>query len=630
VSFQQIASVSRLRPDVRGASPRGVAARWNTACRASIAVWAGLAVLGIAGLAAAENGSPPPVEIGREVPYLGTSLEVLLDAPPDLEVATIASGALDDRFEPQSVPIPSWGMRQPVVWARLALANRDPEPAEAVLVLEYAVVDSVELFRPSAGGGFERLVAGDSVRDSAAIRQHRRPAFPLRVPGDSVLPIWLRIETTASQTLPLHLHTPESFAAADRLDQLLFGLLFGAVALFVVYTGAVAFFLRSRACGWFAVYVSSLGSLVAIREGFVAEWLGEGADPLSSVVNLGTIGLLYFSGAKLLREFLNVARVSRRDDRILAGLQWLAVVWTPLALAGPAFAGVLSLMLMGVGPIFSSLLALRYWIRGVPNARYFAIGWTVAHTNSVVDFLYIAGAIGFSPLIQDLLPVSLGVAVVCFAFGIIEQTYNYQIFAREDPLPCLANRRHFSQHLEIEWSVLERHDDPASVVMIDLDCFKAFNDRYGHLEGDRCLAAVARLLRSATRRRGDLAARFGGEEFVVLLSRTGVDDARRIAEELRAGIEALAIDHEGSEVRSVVTASFGVATATPTEGIVPSELVRRADAALYRAKALGRNRVAVASAGGVDPDAEKEDEGGDAGISQAPSTDAAIRPPVIA
>jgi diguanylate cyclase (GGDEF)-like protein len=163
-----------------------------------------------------------------------------------------------------------------------------------------------------------------------------------------------------------------------------------------------------------------------------------------------------------------------------------------------------------------------------------------------------------------------------------------------DALTGIANRRAFDEVLETEWRRAARAGTPLSLVMADIDCFKSFNDGYGHRHGDDTLAAVAGALQECLHRAGDFVARYGGEEFVVLLP--GIDGPRAaaFAETLRARVEALGIAHERSTVAPVVTVSLGVASAVPAKGVAASTLIDAADRALYRAKGEGRNRVATA------------------------------------
>lgn len=160
-----------------------------------------------------------------------------------------------------------------------------------------------------------------------------------------------------------------------------------------------------------------------------------------------------------------------------------------------------------------------------------------------------------------------------------------------DSLTGLANRRRLDETLDAEWRRAARSQSPLAVVLADIDAFKAYNDTLGHPEGDKCLFAVAEVIRHGAGRAGDFAARYGGEEFIILIP--GMDHAAATAhaEKLRQACEARAIAHPASSVGPVVTISLGVAACVPAEEGTSAELIAAADAALYRAKREGRNRV---------------------------------------
>ena len=160
-----------------------------------------------------------------------------------------------------------------------------------------------------------------------------------------------------------------------------------------------------------------------------------------------------------------------------------------------------------------------------------------------------------------------------------------------DSLTGLANRRHLDEVLEREWRRAMRLQASLAIVVADIDAFKAYNDALGHPEGDKSLIAVAEVIRKATSRAGDFAARYGGEEFVILIPGADASEAMAFAEGLRAAIEARAIPHPASSVAPVVTISIGVAAHVPSAAGSASSLFAEADAALYRAKQDGRNRV---------------------------------------
>ena len=165
-----------------------------------------------------------------------------------------------------------------------------------------------------------------------------------------------------------------------------------------------------------------------------------------------------------------------------------------------------------------------------------------------------------------------------------------QLLALSDSLTGLANRRHFDATLDVEFKRAMRDGAPLALVMFDVDYFKKFNDYRGHVEGDAALQMVSRALLAGQRRPGDLAARFGGEEFAILLPDTDQDGALAVAESIRAAIAALAFPHGASPLR-IITVSAGAHSLIPQRGQPPRALIEAADRGLYRAKARGRNGV---------------------------------------
>lgn len=165
--------------------------------------------------------------------------------------------------------------------------------------------------------------------------------------------------------------------------------------------------------------------------------------------------------------------------------------------------------------------------------------------------------------------------------------------AQQDALTGLANRRHFDDVLNREVLRAERERHPLSLIMIDIDYFKVFNDSYGHQAGDECLRQVSDVLRSALKRPADLATRYGGEEFAVILPYADRDSGEVVAEKIRVAILSRAIPHDGSQIDGIayVTISTGVATFAGDERGTSEEIIGAADDRLYQAKDEGRNRV---------------------------------------
>lgn len=164
-----------------------------------------------------------------------------------------------------------------------------------------------------------------------------------------------------------------------------------------------------------------------------------------------------------------------------------------------------------------------------------------------------------------------------------------------DGLTGICNRRMFDQRLETEWNDSKRHRKPLSLIILDIDYFKQYNDLYGHVGGDECLRSLAVALNATVRRQRDVVARFGGEEFALLLPETDEVMARKLAQECAEGIGRLQIPHKNSSVSQFVTASIGVKTTVPAGDTTPREFVEEVDRMLYAAKDNGRNRIEAAS-----------------------------------
>jgi diguanylate cyclase (GGDEF)-like protein len=174
--------------------------------------------------------------------------------------------------------------------------------------------------------------------------------------------------------------------------------------------------------------------------------------------------------------------------------------------------------------------------------------------------------------------------------------------ANTDQLTRIPNRRQYDQTFKKEWRRCTREDLPISMLLIDVDYFKKYNDRFGHSRGDDCLLSVANRLGSISRRPGDIAARHGGEEFAVLLPNTSLENAMMLADRFRVSIERLGIEHPDSEY-NVLTVSIGVSSCDPmqrdntSDVVYPAMLMNSADNAMYLAKRQGRNRIATQGCG---------------------------------
>jgi len=230
-------------------------------------------------------------------------------------------------------------------------------------------------------------------------------------------------------------------------------------------------------------------------------------------------------------------------------------------------------------------------LKALDSTRNIPVMFVTSHdSESDETFGIDLGAVDY---ITRPLSVSILLARVRTHVNVRRQALMYEHFASVDGLTGLANRRCFDQTLQQEWARAQRTGESLSLLFADIDHFKRYNDTYGHGSGDEILRQVAQRVQQAATRPSDLAARYGGEELVLLLPNTGIEGARQVAEGLRFEVERLGAQFGRLSI------SIGCHASVPTVGLDPATLVARADAELYRAKREGRNRVCVS--GSSDP-----------------------------
>lgn len=235
-----------------------------------------------------------------------------------------------------------------------------------------------------------------------------------------------------------------------------------------------------------------------------------------------------------------------------------------------------------------------YYFKNLPSLPFIIM---VAKAHADIYAVWRQRALIISSVMGTLTLAFIGLS---FAFGVqlkrrMRAESELAMLARTDALTGLNNRRRLDEILDQEWLRAKRKQSAFSLLFVDIDWFKAYNDTYGHPAGDSVLAIVAKCIGENIRRPMDSAARYGGEEFVVVLPDTSLEGAAFIAENIRVAISELAIEHTGSEV-GYITASIGCATWEPERDLDLSALLHAADEALYSAKTTGRNRVALYNA----------------------------------
>ena len=422
----------------------------------------------------------------------------------------------------------------------------------------------------------------------------------LRLPSDAWRADRVELdESVVRASAPPYLMTAEAFASIGWRSwwyQAFFGLFLG---LALVH-GMLAVTLRSRAFGRYTIVMLAQAAILL-------PWLGiarpppEISQPLHAVLQS-----VIFAGLTLFTiAFFERARLPRYVLIALWSLVAvnISTVWGDDVLQDlypvPELATQVITTAMYLAFVAAGVFGVR---RRVDGAWYYIAGTALSAAGFVCsEFL----PPRYDPVVQSLPMLGSGLEALLLALALSlrlrrqeRERVKLERLVSVDGLTGIANRTALDERLPDAWETARREGQPLAVLMVDVDHFKAYNDTYGHLAGDRVLRHIARALEESAKRDNDLVARYGGEEFVVLLPGADRDGAQVIAARLLDAIDRLQIEHGGVQSKRL-TVSIGVASVVPIRPGDGSELVRRADTALYVAKSTGRNRVVVDEPGGA-------------------------------
>lgn len=351
--------------------------------------------------------------------------------------------------------------------------------------------------------------------------------------------------------------------------------------------------------------------IVNLANGFILAAVLWNAVPASVLLSWSGL-LVAVTGARFLslRAFRNASPRSESDHaywtkHFLAGACAAGVVWglSGILLFDPAsfphqvvLAFVLGGMVAGAVPLLSSV-SHAYWCFVIPvvvpiSIRMMMTGDRIHLVMGLMMVIFGLAMLATSAQVHRLFRDSEKLRRELFSSTEVAQALEYLV--RLDSLTGIPNRRLFEEELSKEWARAKRDHAPLSLIMVDIDHFKEYNDHYGHPAGDLCLVDVAQAMHHALSRPGDMVARIGGEEFAFLLPQTDLSGAVSVAEQIRERILDLNFPHEASPVANQVTLSFGVSSSELVSVTSPAELIRTSDIALYEAKRCGRNQIMAA------------------------------------
>jgi diguanylate cyclase (GGDEF)-like protein len=536
-------------------------------------------------------------------------LEILEDPDGQLGLKDVLAPAMQERFQALGRGTLRLGVRQSAYWVRFqvqaglppSLAGQQPT---RLLELGKAIIDQVDIHLPLGEGQWRHLPAGSTRPRPPQQMQFRTPVFLLPTDLDQGRQIYIRLKSGISLSMSIRVWSGRDFAGHTFRDSLAMGAIFGTLVAMVLFNLLIFLSLRDRAFGAYVFYVFSMLLAQLTLQGHLGAAL-EMPRPGMSQLQAFLVACSLFFAALFTRVFLNSRRNAPFWDKLLDIFLYAPVVMAALVLAGRLdWGNHLGYVIAALGPMHAVCTAVACQRHGLRSARFFLVAWSVMIVSVVAFELVSLGWLPCGDWASYALPLGTALESLLLTLALadrirllnlerqelVRSQRRYQELSVTDSLTGLYNLRFLKSKLTSEMEHARRLEQPLSLIMLDLDDFKAYNDAHGHVEGDRLLLGVARVLKSAVRE-GDVACRYGGEEFTVLLPGSGLEAAMQVAERIRRGVEQLALwPRSEHEVR--VTVSLGVAKLQPGEDA--QGFIHRADQALYQAKDQGKNQCIAA------------------------------------
>lgn len=537
-----------------------------------------------------------PIDVANDMHIaIGQHASFLEEGDTRLKLNEVIEAYATGKLTASKDPVMGFAIGSRPVWVRFEVANNGSTSVAKRLSIETSWLDKIDVYFLQGTRQLLHHTVGDTLPFSERPVDNR--VFMLdHVFEPGLTSVYMRVETPDPLVLPIYLTSPELMHTMELQESYSYGMVYGVIFALLLYNLMLYFGLKSSRYLYYAIYLSLflLANISYTGHGFKWLWpeypsLQLWANPILMVA-YGISGLLF--ATRFLDTQITLPHLHRLTIRGCWGFA------TALALAVLAQQHVLALLiafsfvlLYSFTMVLLGALSLR---AGNQSAKYFLYASIIAALSATVTALAVWGFIPYNTYTYRAVELGTMIEAILLALALADRFRMSQAekasaeqMARIDSLTGLNNRRAFSELVEPTWQTGIRKKHAMALIMLDIDAFKSINDSLGHAEGDNVLVHAARMLAQSARA-GDILARWGGEEFILFMTETSLEDAVVVAERIRESISSVPFDHDGHAVS--FTASLGVANYSQANNSL-KKLIATTDAYLYKAKALGRNQV---------------------------------------
>jgi diguanylate cyclase (GGDEF)-like protein len=525
-------------------------------------------------------GGDESLQIDSLSPIIG----LLEDPGGALDVTAVSTEPVAGQFVSGATEKTNIGFSRSAWWVRFGVINASNEHRRVYLRQGYPLIDSVEVYAPGKNG-WKRYATGDRTPFGTRPVAHRDFLFPLDLAPGSQSIVYARFQSQGPVDINLSLLGADQLAETLSREQIAYGVYFGCVLMLLVWSGLVFVAVRDGAFLAYFAYVGAFGLYMAVNTGFAFQYLWPDSPAWANAALLALLNLALITALEFSTTILAARDYTPRLYKLARVQQVLAAIFIALI---PVFDYAVlvrpTAFLIMAGVVYLISIGFVNLVAGSRPARFFVIAWSAFLAGSMVFLLKNFGVLPHTFLTQHSWQVGSLLEMILLSMTLSSRMNELKHEGRTDALTLLGNRRLFDDKLPGEFNAARAGGRALSLLMLDIDNFKTYNDRNGHAWGDEAIKQVGSALRRFARK-PVLACRFGGDEFCVILPGADAAAAALVAERLRSTVETARDD----EFR--ITISVGYASTADGDFATHENLFDAADAALYAAKEGGRNRV---------------------------------------
>jgi len=552
---------------------------------------------------------------------LANHIRYFEDKTNALTLQEVEENASKDKFIDIKKDNISLGYIKSTIWLNFVVDDQSTKNINWQLLIDYPLLDNIVVFSKNKQGIWQEQTMGDHYPFSQRPVSYRAFLSKLNTEIHQTTEFYVKVNTTSSMQLRLAVVAKEDFLLSALNSEMFFGLIYGIMIMMALYNFFLYLAVRDTS---YLIYVFSVISgcvFIMSLNGHAFQYIWpEHSDLANTSVPLLASLWMVFS-ALFTHMFLETKRYAPRLYIALNIQILLALFSVAFSLLGPY---QLSIKLATGLALFNGLLILLVsvvcWRNGNRFARYFVIAWLFYGVGTAMLIISRFGVLPDNFITHNSSSLGLLIEIIMLSLALSDkyrvltqaleqqtielehkvdlrtqelEISNQQLveLSRTDALTGLANRRHLDHQLLTEWERSFREKSPLSLLICDIDQFKNINDHFGHQYGDDCILAVAEVLKRMVNRPGDIPARFGGDEFVVILPNTESQGAIKIGQQVCDAMISEKLEQAPDAIYPLITMSIGCATIIPQDKDEIKTLFTLADKNLYQAKKSGRNCV---------------------------------------